>query len=312
MQTIRLGNVTEPATRLIYGVMRVVHTWNPGEVDAERRSDAVRLLQDAWDIGFTHFDNADIYCHGMCETVHGEALKQTSGMRDGTCITTKCGIRFEDKDAGRPKTFDFSAAWIEQACDASLKRLGIDTIDCYLLHRPDFLMNPAEVAAAFDKLHAAGKVKHFGVSNMSIAQLDALIDACDQPIVCNQIELHPARLGPFEDGELWQLLQRGVTPTAWSPVFRGIFATGGEAPGDAQHPHLQATLDALDDVASRLNTNRTAVTLAWLMRHPSNVCPIVGSTNVEHLREAVAADGIELSREDWYRIMVAARGRQIP
>jgi predicted oxidoreductase len=313
LSTTQLGQSGPVTTRLIYGCMRVVHTWDPAEVDADRRARGVASIQAAYELGFRHFDNADIYCRGVCEEVLGEAIRQTAGMREAICLTTKCGIRFENDPPGSPKRFDFSAGHIKTSCERSLERLGVEAIDLFLLHRPDALMDPQEVAEAFEDLLDAGKVLHVGVSNFSIPQLDALQAACSQELVCNQIELHPGRLGPIEDGELWQLQERGVTPTAWSPLWRGTFASGGQPPADhPQADRMRATNQVMDEVAERLGSNRTAVALAWLMRHASNIGPIVGSTDADHLRDAVAADKLDLSRDDWYRIYTAARGKQVP
>jgi predicted oxidoreductase len=315
MKTVRLGNDGPLSTRLGYGCMRIVHTWSPSEVDADRRAAGVRSIRAAYDAGYRHFDNADIYCHGVCEEVLGQAFAESPGMRDDSLVVSKCGVRFVDDPPGNPKTFDQTGEHIIASVDRSLKRMGIETIDLFLLHRPDWLMPAEEVAAAFTKLKKAGKVKHFGVSNFSIPQLDWLLTCVDQPIVTNQIMLHPGKLEPWTDGELWQLMQRGITPTAWSPVNRGIFADGGTVPDDADPDtkhRLTDILAALDDVAERNGVSRTVTTLAWLMRHPSGIIPIVGSTTPDHIADAAKADDFDMSRGDWYRILKAARGRNLP
>ncbi|MEX0887693.1 MAG: aldo/keto reductase [Phycisphaeraceae bacterium] len=314
LTTATLGRSDLEATRLIYGCMRIVGTWNPAEVDAERRERAKASIRAAVEAGYTHFDHADIYCRGMCEQVFGEYLAESPGLRERIVITTKCGIRFPgDPVNDAPHRYDFSKQHILDSAAKSLQRLGIETIDCYLLHRPDVLMHPEQIAEAFDELHRQGKVRHFGVSNFTIAQLRCLQAALDQPLVCNQIPLHPNRFAAIEDDTLHELHRLRVTPTAWSPVGGGMFATGGRVPAEhADRERLEALLATLDAEAERLGTNRTAVTLAWLMQHPAGVQPIVGTTNGERIREAVSADGLTLEREAWYRIYLAARARKLP
>lgn len=309
MQITLLGRSPLKTTRLIYGCMRIPGTWNPAEIDDVRRREAFAALDAAVDAGYNHFDHADIYARGACESLFGEYLRSHPGLRERIIITTKVGIRWAgDGDARAPHRYDFSAAWIERSCEGSLRRLGVDTIDVYLLHRPDVLMNPDEVAAAFDRLHAAGKVRHFGVSNFTPSQTALLQSRLRRPLVCNQIEVHPLRLAPFEDGTLDSLLQVGITPTSWSPIAGGRL--GDKAKADDET--TQRVLAALDAEAAALGVSRLAIICAWLLRHPACVLPIVGSRRPERIRDAVAADRVELSREAWYRIYVAARGKPLP
>jgi predicted oxidoreductase len=309
MQKIPFGPTDVTATRLIYGCMRVVGTWNPREVDAAKKGEAFAAFDAALDAGYTHFDHADIYCRGMCEAVFGEWLAANPGVRERLVITTKCGIRWpEDPAPGDPHRYDFSKDYILWSCDESLKRMGIDTIDIYLLHRPDVLMNPPEIAAAFGQLQQAGKVRHFGVSNFTATQFEDLQSALDQPLVCNQLQIHPGRLEPIEDGTLNAMRRLGVVPTAWSPIGGGKF---GDGPLNDK-PEVRRVQEALDAEAKALGVSRTAVTLAWLMKHPSGVQPIVGSRDPQRIRDAATACSIELSRETWYRIYLACRGEKLP
>ncbi|MEX1017182.1 MAG: aldo/keto reductase [Phycisphaeraceae bacterium] len=314
LTTAPIGNTDLVATRLIYGCMRIVGTWNVAEVDAERTAQAHAAIHAALDAGYTHFDHADIYCHTECERVFGDLLRQSPSLRENMLITTKCGIRFPgDRTPDATHRYDFSREHIIRSCEQSLKRLGIDTIDLYLLHRPDVLMDPLEIAEAFGQLRQQGKVRHFGVSNFTPPQFDCLQAALDAPLACNQIQIHPGRLDPFEDGTLNHLQRLGVTPTAYSPVAGGRFATGYRVKPDHPEPEkLQALLDALDAEAEAHNVDRTAITLAWLMKHPAGIQPIIGSRNPDRIRDAVAADRVELSRESWYRIYLAARGKKLP
>jgi predicted oxidoreductase len=198
MQTISLGVSSLKSTRLAYGCWRVAGTWDPAEVTPASRAAGCRAILAAYEAGYTLFDNADIYCGGEAERILGAVLKEVSGMRDRVLIATKCGIR----PAGAPQTsspqrYDFSAEHIRNACDQSLKRLGIEHIDLYLLHRPDYLANPEEIAKAFSELKAAGKVGHFGVSNFRTSLVTALQVACPMPLVTHQIEISLAKLDAF-------------------------------------------------------------------------------------------------------------------
>jgi len=309
MKTQLLGSTPLVSTRLAYGCMRIGGAKGPD--DAKRARAAVAC---AYEAGYRHFDNADIYGGGVSEKIFGEVLREVSGMRQEVLVATKCGIRKKgDPDPDAPCRYDFSAAYILASCDASLKRLAVETIDLYYLHRPDFLMDPDEVAGAFDRLRLQGKVREFGVSNFSPSQVAALQSRLPMPLAANQVEIHLGRLDPFHDGTLDQCIAEQMTPLAWAPVGRGLYAEGGTVKPDAPDRDRIGTLLALlDEIAKARRTTRTAVSLAWLLKHPSGIVPIVGSANPDHIREAAAADDLDLSREEWYRIMEAARGRQLP
>lgn len=314
MKTQRLGTSSLLSTRLAYGCMRTVGTWNPAEVTADRVAIARKAIAAAIDAGYTLFDHADIYCSGQCERVFGDFLHENPSLRRNMIIATKCGIRFPgDPNPDSPHRYDFSAEHILTSCENSLKRLRIDTIDLYQLHRPDLLMNPAEVAAAFDKLHQQGKVRHFGVSNFAPTFLAALQRHCPLPLVVNQVQIHLGDLHCFYDGTLDQCLADTITPLAWSPVGGGFLGEGGQVP--EKHPRREAMLklvDLLDQIAASHGVSRTVVSLAWLLKHPSKIIPIVGSAKPPHIADATKADALELTREEWYRILVAARGEKLP
>jgi predicted oxidoreductase len=314
MQTQPLGASALRPTRLAYGCWRLVSTMNPAEVTPDRQAEGRAALLAAYEAGYTLFDHADIYCRGVCESVHGRVLREVRGMRDGILIATKCGIRFAgEPNADSPQRYDFSAEHILRSCEGSLTRLGVETIDLYQLHRPDVLMDPAEVAGAFDKLRSQGKVREFGVSNFGPSQVTALQAACPMRLVVNQVEIHPGRLDCFTDGTLDQCLAEGMTPLAWSPLGRGTFADGGiPAADDPRRAGLLALAELLDATAAKHGVSRTAITLAWLMKHPARILPIVGTIRPDRIREATRADTVDLPREDWYRIYVAARMEPLP
>lgn len=314
MQTISLGSSTLPSSRLAYGCWRVAGTWNPAEVTPESRAAGCRAILAAYEAGYTLFDNADIYCAGEAERILGQVLKQVGGMRDRVLIVTKCGIRpAGTPQAGSPQRYDFSADHIRWACEQSLKRLGIDRIDVYLLHRPDYLADPEEIAKAFSELKESGKVRYFGVSNFRPSLVTALQVACPMRLVVHQIEISLAKLDPFTDGTLDQCLIEKITPMAWSPLAAGLIGAGaGRLLPSQQSYQPEKFLPALDLIAKERGVSRTAVALAWLLKHPSKIQPIVGSISPERIRDAAKADECELTREEWYRLLLAARGEPLP
>ncbi len=314
MNTQRLGTSDLVCTRLSYGNMRSAGTWTVGEATPQRRAAGVAAHVAALEAGYTLFDTADIYCHRVCEEILGAFLRQVSGARKQIVIATKCGIRFEnDPSPGAPHRFDFSKEHILSSAERSLKTMGIETIDLFQLHRPDVLMNPPEVAEAFDELQRTGKVRYFGVSNFLPSQFSALQKHLRQPLIVNQVEIHLGRLDCFEDGTLDQCLERSITPLAWSPLGGGWLGTG-RAPrlSDSRHAHKQWVLHELDAVAAEYGISRSVIAVAWLLKHPSGIIPIIGSNNPENIRECAKADAISLTREQWYRLLLAARAKPMP
>lgn len=314
MQTIPLGVSSLSSSRLAYGCWRVAGSWNPAEVTAESRAAGKRAIVAAYEAGYTLFDNANIYCGGEAERLLGQVLKEVSGMRSQVVIATKGGIRFAgDSRPDAPSRYDFSAAHITAACEESLKRLGIDVIDLYMLHRPDFLADPEEIARAFTDLRQAGKVRYFGISNFRPTLVTALQVACSMPLVVHQVEISLARLDAFTDGTLDQCLIEKITPMAWSPLAAGVMGNGARQMLPSQEAYRAMKFMAVvDDIARERGVHRVAIALAWLLKHPAKILPILGSTNPDRIREAVKATEMELSREEWYRLLIAARGEPLP
>jgi len=302
------------SSRLAYGCWRVGGTWNPADVTPANRAAGRRAIIAAAEAGYTLFDNADIYCGGEAERIFGEALKEVSGLREGILIATKGGIRTgSDPCPGAPPRYDFSAQHILRACEASLERMGVETIDLYMLHRPDFLADPEEVARAFSELKAAGKVRYFGVSNFRPTLLTALQAACPMPLVAHQVEISLAKLEAFTDGTLDQCLIERLTPLAWSPLAAGLLGQGaGELLPSQKGYRPERFLPVVDEVARDRDATRTSVALAWLLKHPGKILPIIGSVRPERIREAAQAVELELTREEWYRLLIAARGEPLP
>ncbi len=307
MNILKLGTCDLESSRLAYGCWRVAPTEEAGQTTGR---DA---LLAAYEAGYTLFDHADIYGDGRAEAVFGQVLGEVSGMREAVSIASKCGVRkADDPTPGAPGRYDLSADHILRSCEASLRRLRIDTIDLYQLHRPDWLMNPEEVAGAFDQLRNQGKVREFGVSNFTPSQVTALQRACPMRLQVNQIEASLVHLAPFADGTLDQCLTEKLTPLAWSPLAGGLLADGARRLLPSQQGYETTTiLKEINTLARLLHTSRGIVALAWLLKHPAGIVPLVGSTNPDKIREAVEATHLNLSREEWYRLLEAARGEHL-
>ena len=310
MQTLSLGRSNLSSSRLAYGCWRIARTGD-SMVDYHTSRAAVLAALEA---GYTLFDHANIYCAGRAEEVFGKLLKELKGERDRMIITSKSGIRLpDDPVAGAPYRYDFSREYIVAQAEASLRRLGVEYLDFYQLHRPDYLMDVEEVVAAFDQLRREGKVGEFGVSNFAPSQVALLQSAWLRPLIVNQIELSLTALAPLSDGTLDQCQQLEITPLAWSPLGGGLLADGAlDILPHQQKYRVADTLKALDEIARSRGSTRVAVAIAWLLKHPAKIIPIIGSTNPGRIREAAAAEQVELSREEWYRLLTVARGEPLP
>jgi predicted oxidoreductase len=276
-----------------------LHTWGldtPG---------LVRWIEQVTELGITSFDHADIYGGYRVEALFGEALAAAPGLRNRLQIVTKCGIKLVNpaRPAHTAKCYDSSRAHILASVDESLRALRTDHIDLLLLHRPDLLMDPEEVADTFRHLLTAGKVLHFGVSNHTPTQLAMLRKR--HPLVTNQIELSPLQLQALADGTLEQCVDLGLRPMIWSPLGRGRLFTST----DDQARRARAVLG---EVANKHGVSLATAAFAWILRHPSRPHPITGSGRLAALREAVDATGITLSTEDWYRVWQASMGHEVP
>ena len=294
--------------------MRISGSWDRNTVDDAVIARAIGVLEAAVDAGYTFFDHADIYGDTACESIFGHALEKHPEWRERLVVATKCGIRFEDEpNPGQPHRYDFSYEHILASVEESLRRLRMPRIDLLMLHRPDFLADPAEIARAFTELRGAGKVREFGVSNFRPSLLSAVQSALPFALQVNQVEIHPLRLDCFTDGTLDQCLERTITPMAWSPLAQGRVGTGQEPKPDAPNrAHHLAILAALDEAAAQFGCDRSVIVLAWLLRHPAGIVPVVGSVNPANIQNAARATEIEMDRDTWYRILLAARGVKLP
>jgi predicted oxidoreductase len=312
MQTIPLGVSSLMSSRLAYGCWRIAG--NPPSSSPETCAQGKRAVITAYESGYTLFDNANIYGRGEAEKIMGAAIKDVPGMRDRIVVLTKCGVQHAGEPSpDSPHRWNFSAEYILQSCDESLKRLGLDTIDIFMLHRPDFLADPQEIAGAFSRLKESGKVRWFGVSNFRPTLVTALQAACPMPLIVHQVEISLAKLDVFTDGTLDQCLIEKITPMAWSPLAGGLIGEGAKRLLPAQQAYRpELFLPTIETIAKARGVSRSAVALAWLLKHPTKIIPIVGSANPDRIREAAKAVDVQLTREEWYRLLNAARGEPLP
>lgn len=306
MKTITLGKSGLTVPAMAVGCMRITGL---------SATEAERFVQGALDVGANFFDHADVYGNGACEEIFAKAIHMTPAVREKVFLQSKCGIR-------RGVAFDFSKEHILTSVDGILKRLNTEYLDVLLLHRPDALVEPQEVAEAFDQLHQSGKVRHFGVSNQNPMQMQLLMRYVRQPFVANQLQLsltnatmisqglHVNMLDPVavnRDGSVLDFCRlNDITVQPWSPFQFGFFE--GVFLGSDQYPALNAKIDAL---AERYGVSNTTIAMAWLLRHPANMQPVTGTMNLQRLKECAQASEIRLTREEWYKLYLAA-GNDLP
>ena len=305
MRTIKLGSSDLDVAVVAVGCMRI---------DSLDKAGAERFIGTSLDEGANFFDHADVYGGGTCEEIFADAVHMSSSVREGLILQSKCGIR--------QGTFDFSREHILASVEGSLKRLKTDYLDVLLLHRPDALVEPEEVAEAFDELERSGKVRHFGVSNQHPHQIDLLKQYVRQPLVANQLQLSITNATMISSGvnvnmENAEAVNRDgyildycrlnkITIQPWSPFQYGFFE--GVFLGNDKFPELNAKIDEL---AERHGVSNTTIAIAWLLRHPAKMQPITGTMNVERLRDCCKASEVDLSREEWYDVYRAA-GNVLP
>jgi len=283
---------------LIIGTMRL-GTWGANLDTAAWQT----FIEACLSMNMTTFDHADIYGDYTTERDFGKVLKQAPQLRERLKIITKCGICrvCENRPNHRIKSYNSSKIHIIESVENSLRELQTDYIDMLLLHRPDYLMQPDEIAEAFTELLSSGKVKSFGVSNFTPSQFALLNDAF--PLATNQVEISMTKRDAFEDGTLDQCIQHGISPQAWSPLGGGsIFNENEQATRikNVAQPIIDAHQATFDQIV-----------LAWLLRHPAGILPVLGTTKLERIKAAVQALDIQLSRTEWYDLWQAATGETI-
>lgn len=263
------------------------------------------LCEAALEASFTLFDTADIYGFGgegfgAAEALLGKVFAEDPGLRARVVLATKGGIT-------PPTPYDSSPAYLAAALEASLRRLGVEQVDLYQIHRPDILAHPQETARVLEEAVASGKTREVGVSNFTIAQIEALQRFLPFPLASTQPELSPAFIAPIDDGQMDQAMRLGLAVLAWSPLGGGRLAAG--AGRDARET---AVIAALDAVAAAHGIDRTTATLAWVMAHPARPIPLIGSQDAARIKAAAAARHIRLTRTQWYGVFAAARGAPLP
>lgn len=305
MRQIDIGKTGLLASEISLGCMRIA-ALSQEEVD--------KYVHTAYELGITHFDHADVYTKGECEAMFGKVLANDKSLREKIVIQSKCGIG--------ANMYDYSKEHILEAVDGILSRLGVEYLDTLLLHRPDALMEPEEVAIAFDKLEAAGKVRHFGVSNFNPMQIELLQSGIKQRIMANQMQFSVMHTGMVDfgvctnttfdgsinrDGSALDYCRlKNITMQAWSPFQFGFFE--GVFIDNDKFPELNATLAKMGE---KYGVSKSAIAVAWILRHPAKMQTIVGTTNIDRLTDICTASNVELERADWYELYLSA-GNKLP
>jgi predicted oxidoreductase len=300
MRTINLGSSTLEVPVVAVGCMRI---------NSLEKPEAERFVQTALEAGANFFDHADIYGGGTCEEIFADAIHMNAEIREKIILQSKCGIR--------KGMFDFSKEHILESVDGILKRLNTEYLDVLLLHRPDALVEPEEVAEAFDILEKSGKVRHFGVSNQNPMQIQLLKKYVKQPLVANQLQLSITNANMIStginvnmendaainrDGSVLDFCRlNDITIQPWSPFQYGFFE--GVFLGNEKFPELN---QQIDEVAAKYEVSNTTIAIAWLLRHPANMQPVIGTMNIDRLKDCIKASEVRLTREEWYSIYRAA------
>ncbi|NKN41052.1 aldo/keto reductase [Streptococcus alactolyticus] len=308
MRYIKFGERQKEVSEVVLGLMRI------SEMTVDQVED---LIESALEVGINAFDIADCYGHGKCEQILGEVLKRRPDLREKMWIQSKCGIRMEEFTY-----FDFSKEHILEAVDGILERLNVDYTDSLLLHRPDALMEPAEIAEAFDLLKSQGKVIDFGVSNQNPMMMALIQKDVNQPLVANQLQLSAAFTPSFDAGFHVNMKQEAgivrdssifeycrlhdVVIQAWSVLQFDYF--GGVFLGSEKYPELNHVLNRL---AEKYHVSPSAVAIAWVLRYPAKMQAVIGTTKKARVAEAAKAAEIQLTRKEWYEIYLAA-GNDLP
>lgn len=303
MRTMKLGISNLEVPVIAVGCMRMK--------DVEVKEAEV-FIKTAMESGANFFDHADIYGRGLSEEIFSKAIQMNAGIREKMILQSKCGIV-----KGDDAMFDFSKKHILESVDGSLKRLKTDYLDVLLLHRPDALVEPEEVAEAFDALESSGKVRHFGVSNQNPMQMQLLKKYVKQPIAANQLQLSITNATMISNGINVNMLNESavnrdgsvldycrlqdITIQTWSPFQYGFFE--GVFLGNEKFPELNKVIDAM---AEKYQVTNTTIALAWILRHPAHMMPITGTMKPNRLKDCLKATEITLTREDWYAIYRAA------
>lgn len=311
-------------SRLIYGCMSLGGEPGPNPLTKRDILEAEEAIDAALSIGITMFDHADVYRGGRAESVFGRILRSRPGLRERITIQSKCGVRLDE--GGVEVQYDLSSAWILKAVDGILRRLETEYLDVLLLHRPDPLMESDELGEAFSSLTKAGKVRYFGVSNMSGSQMQEIQRYVDAPLVVNQLEMSLGKrdwieqdlaindaqpTGIFPAGTVQYCRLHDVQLQAWGSLARGRYS--GKAANPESAPE-RTTSALVGELAAARGTSREAIVLAWLLKHPARIQPVVGTANPGRIR--ACADAVRqselMTRSEWYALLISARGSNPP
>jgi predicted oxidoreductase len=316
MKTLSMGVSDLMVSRIAWGCMRL----------SQDREQALRSIHAALDAGITLVDHADIYQRGQAEATFSAVWTEAPHLRQQIVLQSKCGIRSAgDTGPDAPARYDFSYQHILDAVEGSLQRLQTDYLDILLLHRPDALVEPEEVARAFGELHAGGKVRWFGVSNHTPGQIRLLQRWVEQPLIANQLQLSLLHTNLIDEG-IWMnrddlsTPSRGegtldfcrlhdITVQAWSPLAGGQLSGRSSSVPSAR---LQDVATLVTEMAVDKGVSPEAILVAWVLRHPAGIVPIIGTMNSQRIAAACRADEVELTREEWYRLYEAGRGMRVP
>ncbi len=288
-------------SRVIHGLWRLAD-WN------QSTSQTLSLIEHCLELGITTFDHADIYGSYTCEALFGDAIREKPSLRDKMEIVTKCGIVLPSSNRPAHKThhYNTSKQHIIHSVEQSLTNLNTDYIDTLLIHRPDPYMNPAEVADAFMQLQKEGKVRTFGISNFKDYQWNMLQSFLPFDLVTNQLEFSVYNLENFDDGTLNLCQEKRVAPMAWSPLAGGKVFNGK----DEKSSRLRSTLQKTAEEVGAKGIDQ--IMYAWLLNHPANIMPIIGSGKKERITDAVQALTIELNHDQWFNILHSSMGHEVP
>ncbi|MEG0051136.1 MAG: aldo/keto reductase [Terrisporobacter sp.] len=314
MEYIKIGQTDLKASRIGLGCMHLGGSWDNSQVSEEAEEKAIQAITQAIKEGINFFDHADIYCNGKSEEVFSKIWELNPSLREKVIIQSKCGIKL-----GENGCYDFSKKHILNSVDNILDRLKTDYLDILLLHRPDPLVDYKEVAQAFDILHKKGKVRHFGVSNHNPMQMALLERDINQPIEVNQMEYSLANSQLIDegmnvnssknegytrsDGTLEYCRLQEITLQAWSPL------ASGRLTGDNVSPKFKKVKAVIEEMAEEKVVSQEAIALAWVLRHPAKIQPIIGSTSPQRIHDCCEAMKVKLSREEWYRLYKSIEGR---
>ena len=302
MDHIELGSTGADVTPLALGCMSLDY-----EIEEQSRQTVLK----AFELGINFYDTADVYGRGDSEEILGAALREGKIPPDQVVIASKCSIVFPGMvEAYTHKAYDLSEAYVKASCEASLKRMGVEYIDLYQLHRIDYLTHPEETARALEDLKAEGKIRHAGVSNYTVGEIRAL--SAYIRLESLQTKFSLLELEPLETDLSAVCLEKKMSVLCYSPNHGGVLAGKPLAHGDWQEQRELGVVTQAKAFAEQYGITLTQLSLAWLMQQPGGVIPLVGTANPDHIAEAAAAVSVTIDRDDWYELLVIARGRVMP